>query len=95
METAFVSLTERPRYYRAVGCVCVFFVIHIAMMSVILVYLGDVAPEIKTTLSDVNVILPEMRRSLGDLGQILPEIKLGMAVLEQLCNESPNCSYVL
>jgi hypothetical protein len=72
----------------------IFVTLHIILMAVIVGSISAIAPEVKTTLNDVNVLVPQMHTTLVELGRMLPEIKLGMSVLEQLCNESPQCSYV-
>ena len=68
-----------------------FVLLHIILMSVLVGTLSKIAPEVQSTLADVNIIMPEMRRSLLDLGQLLPEIKMGMSVLRQLCADNQNC----
>jgi len=70
------------------------FVVQLVVMIVIAGILGNIAPEIKTTLTNVNTMMPEMRQSLLDLGQLIPEIKSGMDILQQLCNNDVNCKLV-
>lgn len=67
-------------------------VIQSVLMLVAVIILGNIAPEISTTLNDVKTMLPEMRRSLLELGHILPEVKSGMLVLTQLCHISEQCT---
>lgn len=77
--------------YIILGFVVIF---HVVMMGIVVVTLTQIAPEVQTTLRDVNIMLPEMRRSLLELGQLLPEIKAGMSILQQLCTLDPECHYV-
>ena len=93
MRTPFEEISDRPTYNICIlVAVGVFVLLHIILMSVLVGTLSKIAPEVQSTLSDVNIIMPEMRRSLLDLGQLLPEIKMGMAVLRQLCTSNPNCT---
>ena len=70
-----------------------FISLHIILMSVLVSNLVSIAPEVQTTLADVNILVPQMQKTLVELGRMLPEIKTGMDVLKQLCVEAPNCSY--
>jgi len=101
MQTNFQELDsnrqelDSNRHYRCIHIALgIFVALHIILMAVIVGSVSSVAPEVKTTLDDVRVLVPEMHITLVELGRMLPEIKLGMSVLEQLCNESPGCSYV-
>ena len=93
MRTHFEELSERSTPYNICILVTVgiFVLLHIILMSVLVGTLSNIAPEVQSTLSDVNIIMPEMRRSLTELGQMLPEIQMGMKVLRQLCADNPNC----
>ena len=73
---------------------CLGFTVQLIVMIVIGGILGNIAPEIKTTLVDVNTMMPEMRQSLLDLGQLVPEIKTGMDILRQLCEHNIDCHVV-
>lgn len=101
METNFQELESNRqevhinRYYRRIHIAFgIFVALHIILMAVIVGSVSSIAPEVKTTLEDVKVLVPQMHITLVELGRMLPEIKMGMSVLEQLCNESPKCSYV-
>jgi|TARA_B110000977_G_scaffold25504_1_gene31461 hypothetical protein len=93
MRTSFEELSERQSPYNLCLLITigVFVLLHIILMSVLVGTLSKIAPEVQSTLADVNIIMPEMRRSLLDLGQLLPEIKMGMSVLRQLCADNQNC----
>jgi len=71
-----------------------FISLHIILMSVLVSNLVSIAPEVQTTLADVKILVPQMHKTIVELGRMLPEIKTGMNVLEQLCDESPKCSYI-
>lgn len=87
-----MSPTRHTRcIYIILGSLVIF---HIVMMGIVVVTLTQIAPEVQTTLRDVNIMLPEMRRSLLDLGQLLPEIKAGMSIMQQLCTLNPECHSV-
>jgi|TARA_B110000091_G_scaffold186468_1_gene206967 predicted PurR-regulated permease PerM len=93
MQTRFNELTEERPYQRYLCIALVSFVFfHIVMMAIVVAVLADIAPQMQTTMKDVNIMLPDMRHSLTDLGQMLPEIKEGLSVLQQLCVASPDCS---
>jgi len=94
MHTPFEELQTPPSRYPLyiVTAMSIFVVLHIILMSVIVGTLAKVAPEVQSTLADVNIIMPEMRHSLLDLGQLIPEIKMGMVVLRQLCENDANCT---
>ena len=93
MELGFQQISRfrtnnRPAYI----CICLFVITHLILMITVVVILTNVAPEIKTTLTDVNEMLPEMERSLLELGTLLPEIKMGMQILKVLCMDDINCT---
>ena len=94
MHTNFEELISRPSNYNIciITAGSVFILLHIVLMSVLVGTLSKIAPEVQSTLSDVNIIMPEMRKSLLDLGQLIPEIQMGMTVLRQLCATNPNCT---
>ena len=92
MQIDFIPLREQVRtnsiVYVCIGCL---LVTHFILMIILVTSIVSIGPEIKTTLSDVQIIVPEMRRSLFELGQLVPEIKAGMDILNQLCVDSRNC----
>ena len=93
MELGFQQIRRfRTNNLPAYICICLFVITHLILMITVVVILTNVAPEIKTTLTDVNEMLPEMERSLLELGTLLPEIKMGMQILEFLCMDDKNCT---
>lgn len=60
-------------------------------MIILVATLATIAPEMKSTLSDVQVMMPEMRRTLLDLGRLIPQIESGMGILQQLCQINEAC----
>lgn len=89
------TLVERRENRNHFVYICgIGFVVQLIVMIVIAGILGNIAPEIKTTLTDVNTMMPEMRQSLLDLGQLIPEIKGGMDILNELCKNDVNCNLV-
>lgn len=72
-------------------CTGSFILLHLILMGVLVGTLAAVAPEIKTTLDDVKIMIPQMHKTLSELGVMIPEIRDGMHVLVQLCRASPDC----
>tara|TARA_B110000879_G_C11163244_1_gene510043 strand:+ start:2414 stop:2704 length:291 start_codon:yes stop_codon:yes gene_type:complete len=94
MEAEFFPLHNQNWSRQNVGkysCIVVFLLFHIIILTVLVTSIASIAPEVQTTLKDVQVIMPEMRRTLLDLGQLIPEIKTGMNILKQLCQQDPAC----
>ena len=92
MHTDFQPMREQlrtnPAVYACIGCL---IVTHLILMVILVTSIASIAPEISTTLSDVQTLMPEMRRSLFELGQLVPNIKAGLDVLKQLCADNNNC----
>ena len=68
-----------------------FILLHLILMAVLVGTLAAVAPEVKTTLDDVKLMVPQMHKTLSELGVMIPEIRNGMRVLNQLSHASPDC----
>tara|TARA_B100001059_G_scaffold234244_1_gene276294 strand:- start:6644 stop:7012 length:369 start_codon:yes stop_codon:yes gene_type:complete len=64
---------------------------HLILMVVLVASIAAVAPEIKTTLDDVRLMVPQMHLTLRELGKMLPKITQGMRILDQLCADADNC----
>tara|TARA_B100001540_G_scaffold252335_1_gene228698 strand:- start:128 stop:430 length:303 start_codon:yes stop_codon:yes gene_type:complete len=73
-------------------CAVGLIAIHLVLVVAVLCGVGALAPQLKTTMDDVQVMVPQMTLTLRELGKMLPEIKEGMRVLEHLCNQSPGCT---
>ena len=85
-------LQEVPRQRKCLYCVLGTIVLtHVVLMGIVVAILTRIAPEVLTTLSDVNVMVPEMRRTLLVLGRMVPELQTGMATLQKLCSANPDC----
>ena len=65
--------------------------IHLLLMIMLVVNVVGFAPEIKTTLQDVKILVPQMHKTISELGTLLPEITQGMRILKQLCLDNNNC----
>ena len=72
-------------------CTCSLIFLHLILMAVLVGTLTAIAPEVKTTLADVKIMIPQMHKTLSELGMMIPEIKNGMYALNQLCHASPDC----
>ncbi len=72
-------------------CTCSLIFLHLILMAVLVGTLTAIAPEVKTTLDDVKIMIPQMHKTLSELGMMIPEIKNGMYALNQLCHASPDC----
>ena len=91
MDIGFHELPDNRRNVCIYGIGLLVALQTILMLACVII-LGNVSPEVQTTLVDVNSMLPEMRRSLLDLGQMLPEIQTGMQILKQLCQTNEGCT---
>lgn len=72
-------------------CIGALVMTHLIMMAVLVGSLSSVAPEIKTTLDDVRLMVPQMHKTLSELGVMIPEIRTGMKILQQLCSSDSQC----
>lgn len=72
-------------------CAVGLIALHLVLVVAVLCGVGALAPQLKTTMDDVQVMVPQMTLTLRELGKMLPEIKEGMRVLEHLCKQSPGC----
>lgn len=72
-------------------CIGALVTTHLILMAVLVGSLASVAPEVKTTLDDVRLMVPQMHRTLTELGVMIPEIQTGMKILQQLCHSDSQC----
>ena len=72
-------------------CIGALVITHLILMAVLVGSLASVAPEVKTTLDDVRLMVPQMHKTLSELGVMIPEIRTGMKILQQLCNSDSQC----
>jgi|TARA_B110000977_G_scaffold33206_1_gene44223 phage-related minor tail protein len=91
MDIGFHELLDNNRRNFCLYGIGILVGLQTIFMLAAVIILANIAPEIKTTLTDVNTMLPEMRRSLLDFGQVMPEIKTSIKILSQLCTASDNC----
>jgi hypothetical protein len=92
--TRFIELNaDQPsRNKFTIGCFALFICTHLLIMIVLVTNIALIAPEVKTTLSDVKIIVPEMQKTISELGMLLPEITQGMQILKQLCTANDQCN---
>lgn len=72
-------------------CIGALVVTHLILMAVLVGSLASIAPEVKTTLDDVRLMVPQMHKTLSELGVMIPEIRTGMRILQQLCESDNQC----